>query len=227
MTKSKPPIISQSEVKILKKEALGITPVPSNSVYFRRYPYKVVFNLKFDTANSYQDQLGFRLDLSSFTEDILTYPTRQHMFIQRPCLFINDYDDLLLTLSVYKDYIHQVSGPISAEHLDLLFSKSYKCQSKDSLWYNTYDCKLNTWLPIRWSNAAYGSTNSFENSKAEMRSLINYIKDNIDIHVPKYWTNRFSTTLYCGFSELVEILPFLKLSYPNHKLIITKAILNS
>jgi len=61
----------------------------------------------------------------------------------------------------------------------------------------------------------------------EIKSVINYIKDNINAHIPKHWTGRYTTTIYCKFDEFIEILPFLRLSYPKHTMLITKAILNS
>lgn len=228
MIKKQAPIISQSEVKILKKKAVGITPLPSNSIFFRRYPYKIVFNLKFDPNKNYREQLlNFKLDLTNFTEDVLNGPSRQLISTEMPSLFIRDYKDLLLTLSMYKDYVHQVCGPISSEHLELLYSNNYKCQSKDRLWYNMYDCKIESWLPYRYRPAGSGVATYANDSAEEMKYLITYIKDNINAHVPKHWTGRFTTTIYCRFSEFIEILPFLKLSYPKHTLIITKAILNS
>lgn len=235
MIKKLAPIISQSEVKVLKKKAIGFDLLPSNSIFFRRYPYKVVFNLKFDPSKNYRDQLlGFKLDLTNFTEDVLKGPTRQLISTEMPSLFIKDYKDLLLTLSMYKDFVHQVCGPISSEHLELLFSGNYKCQGKDRLWYNMYDCKIETWLPVRYRStpnfgigimASY-SANNDEDSE-EIRSLITFIRNNINVHIPKHWTGRYTTTIYCRFEEFVEILPFLRLSYPKHTLLITKAILNS
>ena len=233
MIKKKVPIISQSEVKILKKKAVGFPLLPSNSIYFNRYPYKVVFNLNFDPNKNYREQLlNFKLDLTNFTEEMLTGPSRQLISTEMPSLFIRDYKDLLLTISMYKDFVHQVCGPISTEHLELLYSNNYKCQSKDRLWYNMYDCKIETWLPIRYrpvSNYTFGTyIKPVENDELaeEMNSLMNYIRDNINAHIPKHWTGRYTTTIYCGFDEFIEILPFLKLSYPKHTLIITKAILN-
>lgn len=238
MIKKKIPIISQSEVKILKKKAVGITPLPSNSIYFNRYPYKVVFDLKLDATKSYREQIfSFKLDLTSFTEDVLKKPSRQLISTENPSLFLNDYKDLLLTLSVYKDSIQNVHGPVSTEHLDLLFSGNYKCQAKDRLWYGMYDCKIETWLPVRYrrsfslTNLGFpgiaGAKQQDDEDDIEIRSLIEYIKDNINAHTPKHGTGRFTTTIYCRFEEFVDILPFLKLSYPKHMLVITKAILNS
>lgn len=231
MIKKKIPIISQSEVKILKKKAVGITPLPSNSIYFNRYPYKVVFDLKLDATKSYREQIfSFKLDLTSFTEDVLKYSTRQLISSENPSLFIKDYKDLLLTLSVYKDSIQSVHGPTSTDHLELLFSSNYKCQAKERLWYGIYDCKIETWLPVRYRRS-FGLMGTIrpvnDEDDIEIFSMIEYIKDNINAHSPNYGTGRFTTTIYCRFDEFVGILPFLKLSYPKHMLVITKAILNS
>ncbi len=228
------PTISQSEVKILKKKAVGIDLLPSNSIYFGRYPYKVVFNLDFDANKNYREQiLNFKFELTDFTEDVLTHPTRQLISTERPSLFIKDYKDLLLTLAAYKNTLHQVHGPISKEHLELLFSSNYKCQGKDRLWYGIYDCKIETWLPIKYRKSfaigSFNRINSHENEEdaAEIRSFIEFIKENINTHIPKHWTGRFTTTIYCKFDEFINILPFLRLSYPKHTMLITRAILNS
>jgi hypothetical protein len=233
MIKKKAPTISQSEVKILKKKAVSIDLLPSNSIFFGRYPYKVVFNLEFDADQSYRDQiLQFKFDLTSFVEDLLKHPTRQLISTERPSLFIRDYKDLMLTLAVYKDSIAQVYGPVSSEHLDLLFSNNYRCQAKERLWYGIYDCKIETWLPIKYRKSfSYSSigmqSRDNEEDAEEIRSFIEYIKDNLNVHIPKHWTARFTTTIYCKFDEFVKVLPFLKLSYPKHTMLITRAILNS
>lgn len=231
--KKKTPIISQLEVKILKKKAIGTDLLPSNSIYFGRYPYKVVFNLEFDDKKPYRDQiLNFKFDLTNFTEDVLKHPTRQLISAERPSLFIKDHKDLMLTLAVYKDSISQVYGPISKEHLELLFSSNYKCQGKDYLWYGIYDCKIETWLPMKYRKSVSvsisgGVREEDEEDIVEIRSFIGFIKDNINTHIPKHWTGRFTTTIYCKFDEFVNILPFIKLSYPKHTMLITRAILNS
>ncbi len=230
MIKKKTPTISQSEVKILKKRALGFEPMPSNSIYFGRYPYKIVFNLSFDPSKQYGEQiLNFKFDLTNFTEEVLNQPTRQLISTEKPSLFIKDYKDLMLTLAVYKDSIHQVHGPVSKEHMELLFSSNYRCQGKDRLWYGIYDCKIETWLPLKYrKNITYGNLKHHDDEDAEeIRSLIEFIKDNLNAHIPKHWTARFTTTIYCKFDEFVNILPFLKLSYPKHTMLITRAILNS
>ena len=231
MIKKKTPTISQSEVKVLKKKAVGFDLLPSNSIYFGRYPYKIVFNLKFDPNKKYGEQiLNFKFDLTNFTEEVLKHPTRQLISTEKPSLFIQDYKDLILTLAVYKDSIHQVCGPISKEHLELLFSNNYRCQGKDRLWYGIYDCKIETWLPFKYRRSfpAMGTfRHHSEEDAEEINSLIVFIKENLNAHIPKHWTARFTTTIYCKFDEFVNILPFLKLSYPKHTMMITRAILNS
>lgn len=231
MTKKQLHTISQSNIKILSKKAITKKLLPSNSIYFKRYPYKVVFDLQFDADKTYREQLlNFKFDLTNFTEEALKFPTRSLMCTQTPSLFIHDYKDLLKTLSIYGSQISEVHGPISKEHVELLVSRNYKCQSKEKLWYGIYDCKVETWLPYRFSkNVQTVYINKFTTSiirdDDEVAPLITYIKDNINSHAPKHWTGKFTSTIYCKFDEFIEILPFVKLSYPNHRLVITKAIL--
>lgn len=229
------PTISQSSVKILTKKAIPFEVLPSNSIYFNRYPYKVVFDLSFDNSKPWIDQIkAFECDLSDFITDILDGPARKYMFSQSPSLFLQNYDDLKKTISLYKDYVTQVHGPTSSDHLDLLYSKNFRCQGKEKLWYSIYDCKIEVWLPLKYRSSTF--TNRFSTNIGVVRdddeaetsaSLINYVKDNINAHVPRHWVSRYTTTLYCKFDEFLEIYPFLKLSYPNYRIDITKAIVKS
>jgi hypothetical protein len=220
------PTISQSSVKLLTKKAIPFRLVPSNSVYFRRYPYKVVFDIHAQNDKPWLLQLmTFKSDLTVFIEDILKKPTRQYMSCQNPSMFIQDYTDLKTTLAVYKDYITEIHGPTSQEHLDLLYSSNFKCQSKDKLWYNLYDCKVELWLPFKYR--PYSNQSVPDEETTETHNLINYMKDNLNLHVPKSWAGQHSTTVYCRFNEFLEIYPFIKLSYPKHRIDITQAVLNS
>jgi len=233
MTKKQLHTISQSNIKILSKKAISKTVLPSNNIYFNRYPYKVVFDLQFDADRTYREQLlDFKFDLTNFTEEALKYPTRSLMSTQTPSLFIHDYKDLLVTLAYYKDQISEVHGPSSKEHLELLLSNTYRCQAKERLWYGIYDCKVETWLPFRLRTNQHINIGSFNSILTppevdeEVVSIINYIKDNVNTHVPKQ-TGRYISTLYCKFEEFLNILPFVKMSYPKHKMLITKAILST
>lgn len=227
MTRKTTPIISQSSVKLLSKKAISHKILPSNSVYFRRYPYKVVFNLEFDSKLNWLDQIrNFELDLTIFADDMLTGPVRKYMVTQSPSLFLSNYKDLKTTLAVYGSLISQVAGPISKEHLDLLYSPNFLCESKQKLWYNMYDCKVETWIPLKYRSTALGpypyshTTEDF----SSLNDLVLYLKENINVHMPRKWATRYSTTVYCNFDELINILPFVKMAYPENRLYITKAV---
>lgn len=223
------PTISQSSIKLLTKKAIPFRLVPSNSVYFRRYPYKVVFDIHAQDDKPWLLQLmTFKSDLTVFAEDILKSPTRQYMACQNPSMFIQDYTDLKTTLVVYKDYITEVHGPTTKDHLDLLYSSNFKCQGKDKLWYNLYDCKIELWLPFKYRPYSFKHHSTpDEDDNTETRDLLNFMKENLNIHIPRSWAGKYSTTVYCKFDEFLGIYPFVKMSYPNHRIDITKAVLNT
>ena len=229
MTRKTTPIISQSSVKLLSKKAISHKILPSNSVYFRRYPYKVVFNLEFDTKIPWINQIrNFELDLVLFADDMLTGPVRKYMVTQSPSLFLSNYKDLKTTLAVYGSVISHVAGPVSKEHLELLYSPNFMCEAKQKLWYNMYDCKIETWIPLKYRHSVFGSinqTDADDEAHKSLRDLVSYFRENINIHIPRNWASpRYSTTMYCNFEELVSILPFVKMAYPDNRLYITKAM---
>ena len=228
MTRKKTPIISQSSVKLLSKKAISHKILPSNSVYFRRYPYKVVFNLEFDVKTPWLKQIrNFNFDLTAFTEDLLTGPTRKYMVTQSPSLCLSNYKDLKTTLAVYGSVISHVCGPISNEHLDLLFSPNFMCEAKQKLWYNMYDCKVETWLPLQYTpnSLGYVTTSQINEGVGTLNDLVSYLKENINVHIPRAWArSRYCTTVYCNFEEMLDILPFIKMAYPENRLYITKAM---
>lgn len=217
------PIISQSSVKLLTKKIGPYKLSPSNSIYYGRYPYKVTFDIPMETSQPWILQIrDFKMDLAGFAEDMLKHSTRQHTASQQPSMFIQDYNDLKVTLLIYGDIISEVYGPTSKDHLDLLYSRNFKCEGKQKLWYNMYDCKVEVWLPFKYRQQG----NQIQNIDQD-DNLISYIQDSINVHVPRTWESRYSTTVYCLFSEFVEIFPFIKMSYPNYRIDITKAVLKS
>jgi len=228
MTRKTTPTISQSSIKLLSKKAISHKILPSNSVYYRKYPYKVVFNLEFDSKRKWYEQMReFELDLLGFADDVLTGPIRKYMLSQTPGLFLSNYKDLNATLAVYDSVISHVCGPISNEHLNLLFSPNFMCEAKQRLWYNMYDCKVETWVPLKYrpNSLGYVNTAQIEEDSGTLNDLVSYLKENINVHVPRYWTTpRYCTTVYCNFEDLLNILPFVKMAYPQNKLYITKAM---
>jgi hypothetical protein len=224
MTRKSTPIVSQSSVRLLSKKAFIHSILPSNTIYFRRYPYKVVFNLEFDPDLKWLDQIrNFELDLKVFADDMLTGPIRKHMISQTPSLFLSNYKDLKTTLAVYGSLISHLAGPVSREHLDLLYSPNFMCEAKQKLWYNMYDCKIETWIPLQYQR--HGGHRYSQEDDQLLNGLVTYLTENINIHSPRnLYSARYCTTLYCDFDELVNILPFVKMAYPENKLFITKAM---
>ena len=222
MIRKTTPIISQSNVELLSKEEISSKIFPSNSVYFRRYPYKIVFKLAVDSDQTpRQQQRHFEFDLIGFIGEMLSGPVRKHIASQTPSLFVTSYADVLTTLAAYGDAVSYVCGPVSDEHLDLLFSPNLLCESKSKFWYNKYDCKIDSWLPL---NIRLNLLNSYDPIPPDEVAV--YLKENIDIHITKHRFRSYCTTMYCSFDDFVNILPFVKMVYPENRLVITKAILN-
>jgi hypothetical protein len=161
----------------------------------------------------------FRFDLDGFVADMLEAPTRKYLFSQTPSLFISSYTDLLVTLGIYGSIISHVCGPISSEHKDLLFSPNFRCEGKKKLWYNMYDCKIETWVPFKYRSQV--STDS----DSTLQSFTSFLKEQINVHEPRSWAGpKYSTTFYCNFTDFVGILPFVKMAHPEAILNITKAM---
>ena len=126
------------------------------------------------------------------------------------------------TLAVYGSLISHLAGPVSKEHLDLLYSPNFMCEAKKKLWYNMYDCKIETWVPLQYRTGGYQYS---QEDNQVLNELVTYLAENINIHSPRNtYSARYCTTLYCDFDELVNILPFVKMAYPGNKLFITKAM---
>jgi hypothetical protein len=156
-----------------------------------------------------------------FIGEMLSGPVRKHISSQTPSLFVTSYADVLATLAAYGDAVSYVCGPVSDEHLDLLFSPNLLCESKSKLWYNKYDCKIESWLPLK---IRLNLLNNYDPIPPD--EVVVYLKENIDVHIIKPRYRSYCTIMYCSFDEFVNILPFVKMVYPENRLIITKAILN-
>jgi len=215
---------------------------PSASIYYGRYPYKVVFDNDIVNQNI-PDNMGMKefdhdlyfefRDFAGNFNDIYKI-----MFNNKRRIYLSDYQDFDTTISMYGDWIGEIQGPISQDHLELLYSTDLNLVVKSTPWYNKYEYKMELWASyyaIRnlWlTNPA--SITSTPTAKTQWK---NQMQDELENFLETLMSQDFDTrinssnynvyfnaTIFFVDSDYKDIITFKKLLVPDYRYKITKVI---
>lgn len=122
---------------------------PSNTIYYGRYPYKVTLDNEIVETDIPQNTSirHFNLELMHEFRDFAgdfngAFKTS---FRNNRRIYITDFEDFSKTLAMYGDLIGEIHGPVSQEHLDLLYSEDLHLDVRSKIWYGLYDFKMEVW----------------------------------------------------------------------------------
>ena len=212
--------------------------LPSNSIYYGKFPYRLLFDKdivfknipEHQNLNQYLAALRFEFnDFAGNFNNLYKFLTNSSLRI-----YISDYKDFLSTLAMYGDWVSEVSGPVSDEHLDLLYDTNIHLDIRPKLWYNKYEYKLDVWASfyaIRnfWiSNIAGSNTKWHEKMKDDLDNFLEYVLSqeyNAKISGPGNYGRLNTATLFFNKDEFQEIMTFKNLMIPEYKTKITKAMI--
>lgn len=196
---------------------------PSETMYYDQYLYRV--EVLSYTKNK-RDLRNFKFSVIDYCEENFEYKIRTNFSKTKKLLYISDFEDLVKFLdSVFK--ITAINGPINRQHFELLYTRDYRCEVREKLYYNKYDSKVSVWPQRKkgggWSILGSMANSEFAQQKAE---LLEFLKDNVST----YRLNSRSYTyvdhdFFINQSEFLELLPFIKLQYPDLRFMVTGCIL--
>lgn len=210
--------------------------IPSNTIYYGKFPYRLSFDKdiisknipEHQNLNQYLASLRFEFrDFAGNFNNLYKFLTNNTLRI-----YISDYNDFLSTLAMYGDWVSIISGPVSNEHLDLLYDTNIHLDIRQKLWYNKYDYKLDVWASfyaIRnlWVSNPRGSNAKWhEKMKDDLDNFIQTVLSqdyNAKITGPGRYGTLNTATLFFNNDELQEIMTFKNLIIPEYKTKITKA----
>ena len=216
-------------VEVLGDESKQFKVIPSQTIYYNTYTYKIVFD-----ASPYKEN---RSDLDAYfklldelyaaakndLESKCSFRSIKNNILEILC-YLRSYEDFKLLLAKFPQFVKHVTGPINEEHYKLLRAREYHVEPRSSYWYNKYDAKVYAFMPYR----------STINLKKEDRNalhteLLTALKDSIPEDAIKinnlYPAGYSSVEFYTKLDEFHQYYPFLKMMHNNWIFRITKCIL--
>lgn len=204
--------------------------VPSDSIYYYRFPYVVLFkNRTHDIDNIYDKRRElalFKIELDQIQDEELSSITRTYASIKDQRMYVRSYADLKIICTLYYNGIEKIIGPIDEHHVDLLMNNDYRVEVRKPF-YNKYDCKvyvMEDYSHSRWNRPAGWTAGWKEQRMETMQSVKDFLIANYPGEVRFLQTDWPSTDFYIQYDNLLNVMPFLKIQHPDLRFIITKCI---
>ena len=215
---------------------------PSASIYYGKFPYKIVFNNRLINESipnnagidSFDHDLEF--EFRDFASNFNNF--YRMMFNSSRRIYFSDYNDLTSTLAMYGDWVEQVQGPISDNHIDLLYTDGLDLVVKTTPFYKKYDYKLEIYASYYAIRNLWLSAPSFNSSAPSGKNQWkNQMREDLENFVFTLKAQDFDSKINYGsfgsyhnavvfFTEqdYQDILTFKKLTVPDFRTRITKVI---
>lgn len=215
---------------------------PSASIYYGKYPYKIVFDNRLvnESIPDNRDVNRFDHDLHFEFRDFASNFNNFYrlMFNSSRRVYLADYDDLLSTLGMYGDWVEQIQGPISDNHIDLLYTDGLNLVVKAAPFFKKYDYKLEIYASYYAIRNLWLSTPSFNSSvPSATNQWKNQMREDLENFVLTLQAQDFDSKINYGsfgsyhnavvfFTEqdYQDILAFKKLTVPDFRTRITRVI---
>ena len=195
--------------KYCTKDAFSVPVIPSKSIYYDWYPYKV--DIIGDRVN-YDPVMHY--ELNCFIADNCKFRTRNKWSYTNRTIYFSEYSDVEKVCTAFSDIILKVYGPVSSKHFKILKENDFTNELRTSLYYGKYDTR------IEFISKA---------NKSEAQEVIkNFVSQNFNDY--RWHTSNFIwyyNFLYCKKTELNEVLGFLKIALSDYmgKYAITTVVL--
>lgn len=226
-------------LKLINKKDLekNVAIEPSEKIYYGRYPYKVnllfpihkAFALASNTDQWLEERRNRRLqiwnysnDVDEFCANIFTAGWRQYFTDKVQRLYVRSYKDFISISNFYSGYLQSVAGPITQEHLDILQSGNTDFVNRENPYFKKYDSILEIVPP--WTYGAMSSSDRrqlIEDAKEFVLGTID--SDKIKVGRSLY----YSAKTYINYSDYETLAPFIKLSFPECSLRLTRCCIPS
>jgi hypothetical protein len=216
---------------------------PSASIYYGKYPYKITLDNTL-VNESIPDGTDIRLfdhelyfEFKDFAKNFNNL--YKLMLNGKRRIYVSDYQDFYSTLSMYGDWIAEIQGPVSDEHIDMLYKTDLDLVVKTSPYYNKYEYKLEIFASYYAIRNLWLSTTAIGNGvptathqwKTQMKEdLENFIETleaqnfNTKISYGSYGSYH-NAVIFFTQNDYNDILTFKKLIVPDFRTRITKVII--
>ena len=205
--------ISKSDVKLLSaKKYKKFNVIPSESIYYGDRPYKAVLDIKFPTEALVGESK--RYHWWSWVDIVrkqcaylgMTNVRTQGRF-PKLHLYFYEKEGIDMIIKHFKDRVLSISGPISKNHLDLIYSKRH-FKVRDKLFFNKYPMRVDVGIPWR----KYG-LRSYAQRRQIIHEVREFVRDNLD--EGRLSSTNWRCTFFSDQEEAKHILPFVALQWPD------------
>jgi len=220
---------SKKDLKSVTKISGPFTLLPSNGIYFKRYPYKVKLKDWAPEETDYykrrREYVLRRIMFEDFLEQEAEAGHRIVMGRTNTLIYLRSYKDLKVFVAYFHQDILSVYGPINQEHINMLLSPEIHCAVRGP-YYKKYDCKV--YVCYKW-NKNWATSMYSLSSKTDRISKVNEALDFFDANIPSddirrmcsyYRTDEF----YTSYKHIKQLAPFINLQFPDIRMIITKCL---
>lgn len=213
----------------------GVKLEPSEKIYYGRYPYKVnmVFPLhkKFVSTDNWEEysaelrsrrlQLwNYANDVDEYCVNLFTAGWRTYFTEKVQRVYIRTYQDFICFSKFYQAYNTSVSGPLSQEHLDILLSSDTYFANREKPYFKKFNCIMEVVPP--WG---YGNHTDRRKILEEAREFISSSLDANKIKLGR--SGYYSAKSYINYDDYEDLVPFVKLSFPECNIRLTRCCLPS
>lgn len=183
--------------KYCTKGAFSVPVVPSKSIYYEWYPYKV--DIIGDRVN-YDPVMHY--ELNCFIADNCKFRIRNKWSYTNRTIYFSEYADVEKVCTAFSDIILRVHGPISNKHFKIISENDYSTEIRTSLYYGKYDTRIEF---------------SSRNNRDAHDTIFKFVEQNFNNY--RWNMTRFIwyyNYLYCNKSELDQIIGFLKIALSDY-----------
>ena len=203
-------------------ECDNYNPTSSEHIYYYEYPYKITLRNHIDPNDSKlerrRDKVMRRLMLEEFIDRELVYSCRFYISESYQRVYLRHYVDVKTFIQFFHTEIEQIHGPKNQAHVDLLTSDDLFCSVREPF-YGKFDIKVYITAALVKSGLFFNHNQSLSERRQMQTDVKEFLAENLP-QSDQHWRG----DLYTKMDLLVDLLPFIKLQYPDARLIITKCI---
>jgi hypothetical protein len=207
---------------LLGKQHKGHSVIPSASIYYGRYAYKVVINSDQDNIHSFRDYF-FMFGFNSLKERFRLYTNKTNNQLY---VFLQTQKDLDTVLTAFDGYIVSLHGPLTEGHRKKLLNPTHFIEVRNSKFFKKYDTRVFMRRPWSRSLGNYWSASKWGGNGNRWNELHDFLNDHLPGDYKRFgYTGSFYMMFYVNRKDYDTLYPFLKMMFNDTEIYTTEALI--
>ena len=204
-----------SAIKLCNKKDFDkhIEIIPSTTIYFNVYPYKV--DIKGPGYPHPDYDVDMQYEITDFMKTCNMFYKREYQSKLGRSIYLGSHEDLMWLTNWMGKHIRAVHGPVSDKHL--LHLRAPSIVLRNNLFYRRYDYRIEFYVKKQWNR--WGSNFTFtpkseQEADDSIKNLLKFVAENFDDY--RWATGTFVwyyNYLYCKKEEYDQIKGYLALTF--------------